>query len=404
MADIIYSTEMNPTAKIRALTLLELAHPDNGHVTLEWGELTDLWNCSKGTVRRQLGAIHEAGLIHYSSNGDGVVYVTFKHLSRAHARNSAKISRESARPRAENALPEATPPAAADDAARAHARNSAKISRESARPRAENALPEANYSHGCADAGLVGWLDGSTIQTDPSPSNQPADPQPPTPTAPPAEAPAEALTDEQTTAFALLSEIRMRPDKAMQIARTVPLPLIRDAVGAWWSNRKSAGGKLHEQPGVVVAHLLNGRTLLPLPPDSWPQDPLYQRHRTRAERDADAAAGWRSAEVELEPDAPAAQPLAPLRPKPEPGTPAAFWCQLQADFALHQPAGSIDSTLQNSWVIAYADGVFTIGIGDAFRLDWVERKLRNQVRRRLAVIMGRPDVDVHFQALPDGAP
>ncbi len=403
MADVIYDTEMHPTTKIRALTLLELAHPDNGHVTLEWGELTELWNCSKGTVRRQLGAIHEAGLIHYSSNGDGVVYVTFKHLSRAHARNSAKISRESARPRAENALPEATQPAAADDAARAHARNSAKISRESARPRAENALPEANYSHGRADAGLVGWLDGSTIQTDPSPTNQPVEPQPPTPApaapvAEPVEA-VEALTDEQTTAFALLSEIRMRPDKAALIARTVPLQLIRDAVGAWWTNRKAAGGKLHDQPGVVVAHLLNGRTLLPLPPDSWPQDPLYQRHRTRAERDVDAAAARSAAEVEIEP----AQPLAPLRPKPEPGTPEAFWRQLQSDFALHQP-DSLDSDLQGSWVIAYADGVFTIGIADAFRLDWVERKLRNQVKRRLAVIMGLPDVDVHFQAPQDGAP
>ena len=370
MADVIYDTEMHPTTKIRALTLLELAHPDNGHVTLEWGELTELWNCSKGTVRRQLGAIHEAGLIHYSSNGDGVVYVTFKHLSRAHARNSAKISRESAR------------------------------------PRAENALPEANYSHGCADAGLVGWMDGSTIQTDSSPANQPADPQPPTPTAPPvaepAEAPAEALTDEQTTAFALLSEIRMRPDKAMQIARTVPLPLIRDAVGAWWSNRKSAGGKLHDQPGVVVAHLLNGRTLLPLPPDSWLLDPLYQRHRTRAERDADDAAEREAAEAEIEPDAP--PPPSLLRPQIEPGTPAAFWRQLQADFALHQEAGAVDSVLQDSWVIDYADGVFTIGIADGFRLDWMEKKLRNQVRRRLAVIMGPPGVDVHFQAPPDGAP
>lgn len=94
---------------------------------------------------------------------------------------------------------------------------------------------------------------------------------------------------------------------------------------------------------------------------------------------------------------------------PTPGTPAAFWAQLQADFALHHTVGSVDSVLQDSWVIAYEAGRFTIGIVDAFRLDWAEKKLRNQVRRRLAVIMNLPTVDVTFRvatpdsATPDGA-
>ena len=78
----------------------------------------------------------------------------------------------------------------------------------------------------------------------------------------------------------------------------------------------------------------------------------------------------------------------------------AIWRQLQSDFALHQPAGSIDSVIQDSWVIAYEDGEFIIGIADAFRLDWVEKKLRNQIKRRLAVIMGRSTVDVKFRVQP----
>ena len=89
-------------------------------------------------------------------------------------------------------------------------------------------------------------------------------------------------------------------------------------------------------------------------------------------------------------------PLRAPRPKAAPGTPEAIWQQLQSDFALHQPVGSIDSVIQDAWVIAYDDGLFTIGITDAFRLDWVEKKLRNQIKRRLAVIMGRNDADVHF--------
>ena len=78
----------------------------------------------------------------------------------------------------------------------------------------------------------------------------------------------------------------------------------------------------------------------------------------------------------------------------------AIWRQLQSDFALHQPAGSIDSVIQDSWVIAYEDGEFIIGIADAFRLDWVEKKLRNQIKRRLAVIMRRSTVDVKFRVQP----
>lgn len=102
---------------------------------------------------------------------------------------------------------------------------------------------------------------------------------------------------------------------------------------------------------------------------------------------------------------------APRAPRPLPAAPPtlapaeqidarAIWRQLQSDFALHQPAGSIDSVIQDSWVIAYEDGEFIIGIADAFRLDWVEKKLRNQIKRRLAVIMGRATVDVKFRVQP----
>lgn len=90
------------------------------------------------------------------------------------------------------------------------------------------------------------------------------------------------------------------------------------------------------------------------------------------------------------------KPARAPRPKAEPGTPGAVWQQLQSDFALHQPVGSVDSIIQDAWVIAYDDGLFTIGITDPFRLDWVEKKMSNQIRRRLAVIMGRSDVNVRF--------
>ena len=347
MSEIIYSTDLNPSTKLRAITLLELAHPENGHVTLEWSELSDLWGCALGTVRRQLGAIHQAGLIHYSSNGDGIVYITFKHLSRAHARKSAKNSRENAR------------------------------------GRADSVLPEANPSHVGASAGLDGWMDTSTT-TNEIPSI------PPTPQTP-ATAPSEQPTIEQAICLALLLRIRMRADKAKFFAATLPLRTVREAVGAWWMNRKETGGKYDNHPGIVVHWLENHSSpVWPVPPGSWQRDPLYLQFRTRDERAEDDAP---SVDDDWQPP-----PSPPRRqaPAPEPGTPAAIWRQLQSDFALHQQAGSVDNLIQDSWVVAYADGAFTVGVADANRLDWAEKKLRPQVKRKLAVIMGRPDVDVTF--------
>lgn len=159
--------------------------------------------------------------------------------------------------------------------------------------------------------------------------------------------------------------------------------------------RDVAAGKV-DGPGVIGYRLSRsyGGSILP------------QDHRTEFWQRHAEPTRWQPEWQEQAEDAPSIPPTpsTPSKPKPEPGTPAAWWAQLQSDFALHQPVGAVDSILQDSWVIDYTDGRFTIGIADAFRLDWVEKKLRNQVKRRLAVIMGQPTVDVTFRATaPAGA-
>ncbi len=62
--------------------------------------------------------------------------------------------------------------------------------------------------------------------------------------------------------------------------------------------------------------------------------------------------------------------------------------------------GAYDSWIQDTWVIAFEDGEFIIGLPDAFRRDWLEQKLRTQIKRSLSVIMGRSLVDVHFRVQP----
>jgi chromosomal replication initiator protein len=48
-------------------------------------------------------------------------------------------------------------------------------------------------------------------------------------------------------------------------------------------------------------------------------------------------------------------------------------------------------------VIAYEDGEFLIGLPDAFRYDWIVNRLSRQIKRKLAVIVGRSTIDVKFR-------
>jgi hypothetical protein len=65
------------TAASAAKLLLQV-HPDNGHACLSWQQLCDVLGLAAGTAQRHLTQLHQARVIHYSSNGDGLVYVTFK--------------------------------------------------------------------------------------------------------------------------------------------------------------------------------------------------------------------------------------------------------------------------------------------------------------------------------------
>lgn len=408
---IILASSAPNSTKLRGLELLDRAHPENGHIALAWEDLCDLWHCATGTARRHLGGLHEAGLIHYSSNGDGVVYVTFKHLSPAHQRPNGARGRaemdhpraETARPRAEMDHPRAVEPAAEPAEQPFDARGRAETARgraEMDHGRAETVENFDDSSHVCAPAQLVGWLVGSTDQSDPEPTNQPAAAQTTTPAtvAPP--------SVEAAVAMAGLLRVRMKGDQATAIAANVPLPIIREAVGAWWCNRKAAGGQFKDHPGIVVTWLREWyrtqATPWPEPPAAWEREPLFEMMMTPAEKDARAALEReleRAYESDPDPEPARPHPLGHAEPEPEPGTPEAFWRQLKADFALHQPVGGVDDTLRTSRVLSYEDGKFVIGVADSFRLDWAEKKMRNQVRRRLAVIMGLPTVDVTFRVI-----
>jgi chromosomal replication initiator protein len=79
--------------------------------------------------------------------------------------------------------------------------------------------------------------------------------------------------------------------------------------------------------------------------------------------------------------------------------PHAVWRQLQSELAIEQ-GGSFDRWVHDTWVIAYEDGEFLIGLPDAFRYDWIVHRLSRQIKRKLAVILGRSSIDVKFRVQP----
>ncbi|MBK8049454.1 MAG: ATP-binding protein [Anaerolineales bacterium] len=96
---------------------------------------------------------------------------------------------------------------------------------------------------------------------------------------------------------------------------------------------------------------------------------------------------------------PAAETRRSLAPAVKTIDPHDVWRQLQSELAIEQN-GALDRWIHDTWVIAYEDGLFIVGLPDAFRYDWVETRLRPKIKRKLAVIMGRSSVDVRFQVQP----
>lgn len=89
VVDQITEADLPPETRTTALRLLRLAHPENGHVAITKQDACELaggvvWK----TVQRQLGQLSKAHLVHYSTNGDGFIYCTFKAfvLSDPHAK------------------------------------------------------------------------------------------------------------------------------------------------------------------------------------------------------------------------------------------------------------------------------------------------------------------------------
>ncbi len=88
----------------------------------------------------------------------------------------------------------------------------------------------------------------------------------------------------------------------------------------------------------------------------------------------------------------------------EPSPPAEFdahtvWQLTLGELAIGMPSATFDTWLRDTRVLAYEDGEFIIGLPNAYARDWLENRLRTQVKRILRSIVHR-SVQVKFRVCP----
>ena len=187
--------------------------------------------------------------------------------------------------------------------------------------------------------------------------------------------------------------------RAQLLAAEHRFEYVRRVVAMFWDRLQSGAVKAGK---VITA--IEDQWGAPALPDAFFCTDFYHRHRTPTEVAAEEEAAAAGSEEPDEDNPPCPIARHDQEPDPDPGTPAAAWRQLQIELAIEQ-GGSFDRWLHDTWVIACDDASdgsaaeFLIGLPDAFRYDWIVNRLSRQIKRKLAVILGR-QVDVKFLVQP----
>lgn len=259
-AEEIARAPLSKTTKANALALLTLAHEDTGQAILTWDALADLFGANPATSRRHLGELHKAGIVHYSANGDGIVYVNFKawlrgmHADVTKSAKNVQILREID---AENLHVDDIDEQA--DAQGMH--NNRGKNAKNVQKKRELGAEITRMDTRASAPDLTDRL------TDYDPTGHVSQ---------------SVTADQYRRTKALLAAIRIEGPDAHRIARAHPFERVRDCVAAWWMNRKSVGGKLQNGPGIVIFWLDNWPDKPPnhYEPADWRRTELYRLHRT----------------------------------------------------------------------------------------------------------------------------
>ena len=333
-----------------ALALLALCHHDNGHVAASWEAIAHAFGVrNAAVVRRHLGRMVAVDLIHYSSNGDGVVYVNFKawqEPGRAPVLPNRRVgdtgSVDPTRARAP-----VTPNRRVGD--------TGSVDPTRAPP------PQ-----------LVGCLvdtpstNGEINQTTNHAAQTPID------------------GAEESRTVALLLDVGVGIEKARALARTTPFEEARRQVAAWWPDFEAG----RQQAGLLITRI-EQRWGAPPPGQRWLWSELGRRHRTPAEVAAEEAAkaeeaAHRQRLAEAQPDEDVPSPYL----DDDPG-----WRELVSELTVSDLAHLFAGVVE----IAGVEGglLYRIAVHDARKIPWIDNRLHNRLSRSLSRIVGQP-VEVEF--------
>ena len=71
------------------------------------------------------------------------------------------------------------------------------------------------------------------------------------------------------------------------------------------------------------------------------------------------------------------------------------WQSALGQLQMEMPKASFDTWVRDTHIVSYEDGLFTIGVRNAYARDWLDSRLSSTVTRLLMGIMNR-SVDVRF--------
>ncbi|HID83965.1 MAG TPA: hypothetical protein EYP54_02410, partial [Anaerolineales bacterium] len=79
------------------------------------------------------------------------------------------------------------------------------------------------------------------------------------------------------------------------------------------------------------------------------------------------------------------------------------WQTVLGQLQMEMPKASFDTWVRDTQVVAFDDGVFTIGVHNAYARDWLVDRLTKTVEHKLAGVLGQP-VQVRFVVWNESAP
>lgn len=76
-----------------------------------------------------------------------------------------------------------------------------------------------------------------------------------------------------------------------------------------------------------------------------------------------------------------------------------IWQMLLSELSLQMQSATYNTWVRDTWVIAYEDGEFIVGLPNAYARDWLENRLRHKIKRVLSSLIHR-SVQVQFRVCP----